>query len=277
MKTLHVFTTVLTSAAISISSVFADEPSVPVGELNINTELIRKGGVPDLSWQIMTPQKVTDLIEIDPVTDVIAPKQQLRVKVSVVGVGIADQYGREYPAWSSIKFGSSSWCHIFDGTGSQVDPSEICVEKIVEPGEEIRFAAKYSKWQYNDDPTVKVLKNGDTPPTLEGGLGQDSVEDYLKPYIKDGKIALGPFDVIYVAELTHTNPANSGYDMQDTIVLVRFEAVNGDSTEEDYKPGRGGGHNGGDNKNNKQKSSSTTNGGYQGGGYEGGGYHNKNV
>ena len=55
---------------------------------------------------------------------------------------------------------------------------------------------------------------------------------------KNGKLALGPLDVIYAAELTHSNSNHYGFDLQDTIILVRFHqsAIVIDFCSRDFRP-----------------------------------------
>ena len=223
--------TLLTAASALITlPTFAEEPDpVPTGELSINLTMVRQGVAPKLTWKIQYPTKVTDVVDIPP-TDEIIPKTKLRVKVSMVGVGLTDQSGAQYPAKSHIKFGSGGWQHLFTGRGRDVKPNELLVDRIVQPGESIKFAAKVNvsgySYYYNQDSNITVLKNGDTPPNVAAGYNhQTPVASYLRPYIKDGKIAIGPMDVLYVSELTHSNQNHSGYDMQDSIVLVQFEKV----------------------------------------------------
>lgn len=203
--------------------------AVPVGSLKVNKTMVRQGVAPILSWKIKFPKKVTDVVTIPP-DDTIVPKTKLRVKVSMVGVGITDQTGREYPSKSYMKFGSSAWKHVFTGKGSQVRPDKVLIDRVVEKGEVLQFSAKVNLkgygYYYNNSKNITVLKNGDTPPNVAAGYShQTSVATYLRPYVKNGKIAIGPMDVLYVSELTHSNPKSSGYDMQDSIVLVQFEEV----------------------------------------------------
>lgn len=206
------------------------DPAIPVGNIQVNQNMVRQGVSPILTWGIEYPTKVTDVITIDPVNEVIVTKTKLRVQVSVIGVGITDQYGREYPATSYIKFSSSGWKHIFSGRGYQVNPSQVLIDRVVEQGEKFEFAAKLDlsgySYYYNNSANVRVLKNGDSPPTNAAGYThQSSLEEFLRPYVKDGKLALGPLDIIYAAELTHSNQSHSGFDLQDTVVLVRFTKV----------------------------------------------------
>lgn len=218
----------LSSALLATSAMGAQEPPIPVGKLTVDTDLIRSGGLPTLEWEVTHPRQLDKLIDISP-EDEITAKTKLRVKVSVIGVGLTDQFGKEYKASSSIKFNGGSWVSIFKGVGSAVDPSVVHVEQEIEAGSTIEFAAKYDTWQYNDDSTITILRDGDTPPSnVAGYADQASAEEFIQPYIENGKISLGPLDLIYIAELTHTNTSQSGYDMQDTIVLLRFEEIESD-------------------------------------------------
>lgn len=216
-------------AALTSVATATESPSTPVGTLDVNQLMVRTGVAPTVSWNIGYPTQVTDVIDIPP-TDEIIPKTKLRVKVSMVGVGLTDQRGTQYPAKNYIKIGSSGWEHLFTGCGRDVRPGELLINRIIQPGHTLRFAAKVDlrnyRTYYNQDSNITILKNGDIPPNVAAGYQhQTPVASYLRPYIKDGKIALGPMDVLYVSELTHSKPSQSGYDMQDSIVLVQFEKV----------------------------------------------------
>lgn len=215
--------------ALTAHAVADQAPSIPTGTLEVDQLMVRRGVAPTFSWAIKYPQKVTDVVDITPEDEVI-PKTKLRVKVSMIGVGITDQLGRLYPAKAYMKFGTGNWNMLFTGTGAAVRPADILIDRIVQPGETLQYTAKVNwagyNYYYNNSNNIKVLKNGDTPPNVAAGYShQTSVASYLRPYVKDGKIALGPMDVIYVSELTHSNPNHHGFDMQDSITLVRFEKV----------------------------------------------------
>lgn len=217
-----------TLACVSAANAENPKPD-PTGELSVNLAMVRQGVAPILTWKIKYPTTITDVVDIPP-TDEIIPKTRLRVKVSMVGVGLTDQRGTQYPAKNYLKIGSGGWRHLFTGRGRDVRPGELLVDRIVQPGEALRYSAKvdlrgYSTY-YNDHRNITVLRNGDTPPSVAAGYDhQTPVASYLRPYVKDGKIALGPMDLLYVSELTHTNPSHHGYDMQDSIVLVQFEKI----------------------------------------------------
>lgn len=218
-------------SALAASPAFAQQdPPVPVGTLDVNIAMVRQGVAPRLTWDIEFPSTVEDVIDIDDDDEEITAKTRLRVQVSVIGIGITDQRGREYPSKSYLHFSSAGWKHIFTGRGSQVNPFTYYIDRIVEQGEVIRFAAKLDMsgypYYYNESANVKVLKNGDLPPGNAAGYShQTSVADYLGPYVQDGRLSLGPLDIIYAAELTHSDQSHYGFDLQDTIVLVRFTPV----------------------------------------------------
>lgn len=181
-----------------------------------------------MEWNISHPKtNIEDIVTIE--DDEITTKTKLRVQVFVIAVGITD--GRnEYKSSSYLHFSSAGWKHIFEGKGSQVDTSNIYIDRVIKQGETIKFAARYywNSWQpyyYSDGDNVKALVNGDTPPSKAGGYDQSSLGDYLKPYVKEGKLQLGKFDVIYAAELAHTDANSAGFDMQDAVVLLRFTEV----------------------------------------------------
>ena len=211
---------------ISLWSLFAvtpafseQDPPIPVGTLSVNLGMVRQGVKPDLGWNIEYPATIPDIIIIDPEEEEITTKTRLRVQVSVIGVGITDQSGREYPSKSWLHFSSVGWQHIFTGKGSQVNPFSYYIDRIVEQGEVIRFASKLDmngyNYYYNESSNVKVLLNGDLPPGNAAGYShQTSVADYLGPYVQDGKLALGPMDIIYAAELTHSNQSHWSYMFQ---------------------------------------------------------------
>jgi hypothetical protein len=63
-----------------------------------------------------------------------------------------------------------------------------------------------------------------------------TIESFIRPYLsEDGKIKIGPRDVLYLMELTHTNPNHSGFDLQDMALLVTFydQVAEGGSAQDD--------------------------------------------
>jgi len=207
-------------------------PSIPQGSLTVNAALIREGIPPKIDWNIILPKEVTDVVEIDEDGNV-TPTKKVRVKVTMIGVGISNGSGTWSPATSYLKFGST-WRHMYTGAGPDVQPGTVLYNEVINAGTEIKFAARYksassgnySNWFYNGSQNVEVLKNGDVAPNYSAAYAeQASAEDYMRPYMENGKIKLGPRDLIYAAELTHTDKNSWGFDMQDSVMLVNFEEI----------------------------------------------------
>ncbi|WP_440948352.1 hypothetical protein ACSAZL_09060 [Methanosarcina sp. T3] len=81
-----------------------------------------------------------------------------------------------------------------------------------------------------NSPNMKVLKNGDSVPPIQGFADQASMEEFVSSYIEDGKMKLGENEAIYFFELGTTDLSSSGADFQDLVVLVSLEFAN--ETEE---------------------------------------------
>lgn len=208
-------------------------PAIPQGSLTVNASLIREGIPPRINWNIILPKEVTDVVEIDEDDNVI-PTKKVRLKVTMIGVGISNGQGTWSPATTYLKIGSS-WNHIYTGAGPSVQQGSVLYNQIVESGTTIQFASRYqsassgnySNWFYNGSSNVEVLKNGDVAPSYAAAYSsQASAEEYMNAYTAaDGTIKLGPRDLIYAAELTHTDRNSWGFDMQDAVMLVNFEEL----------------------------------------------------
>jgi hypothetical protein len=71
---------------------------------------------------------------------------------------------------------------------------------------------------------VRTLVSGDIPPNKVPEYGAPTLESFLRPYLgSDGKVKIGPMDVIVFMELTQTKTHDSGYDLQDMVLLVTFK------------------------------------------------------
>lgn len=225
-------------AAIAIATVSpAFSEGKPTGKLTINRKMVREGYTPDMKWKIKLPiTTVKDVIETND-QDVVTAKEKLRMDVYMVGSGVTSSNGGSITYWttkSEIKF-HDSWNLIYQGNGEDLmtndssdNSSVIRISTVLEQGDSVWFRARYTdggSQRYNENDEIEILYNGDEPPHNPAANGVTSAEDYLKPYIVNGKLALGPLDFIYCSELTHTDKSKSGYDLQDSIVLVRFTQI----------------------------------------------------
>ncbi|NNM29293.1 MAG: hypothetical protein HKO57_07225, partial [Akkermansiaceae bacterium] len=69
-------------SALTLAPVFGQQaanhgdPFTPVGWLTVNRVHVRTGVKPELTWSIQYPKTVHDIVDIDPETDKIVPKQK---------------------------------------------------------------------------------------------------------------------------------------------------------------------------------------------------------
>lgn len=230
-------TTLTIAAFIAALTLPAFSEGEPIGELNINRKMVREGHTPNMKWEIKLPViTVKDVIETDD-DDVVTAKEKLRMDVYMLGSGVTSVWGGKITYWttlSEIRF-KDSWNLIYLGNGedlmsnnSSANSSVIRVSTVLEKGDKVEFRARYTKGgsqRDNKDDEIEILYNGDEPPHNPAANGVATAEDYLKPYIVNGKLDLGPLDFIYCSELTHTDKSKAGYDLQDSIVLVRFTQI----------------------------------------------------
>eukprot|EP00903_Cladosiphon_okamuranus_P003589 g3587.t1 len=198
--------------------------------------------VPALNpWEITYPSIVEDYIEIIP-PSTVNPTEELDVEVRVLGNGVtvSSSNSKSYSfvdAQATISFDGGSYQQIFYGDNYDVNPSKVVWKKNnVQAGQKIRFGGRYyykgwGTFYYSEDgkQNVRTLVDGSTPPTNIPSYGAPSLEDFIKPYIgANGKVDIGPMDVIVFMELTHTdNQQNDeGYDLQDLVLLVTFTSNN---------------------------------------------------
>jgi len=210
------------------------DPVFPSGTLSATPKTVFPGVYPVLQWNITYPETVIDVIDIiEP--GVIIPKEDLYMDVRVLGASVGTANG----IWATVQGwvradGSGNWQNFFSGKQPDVDPTKIYFTKLVRRGQPNHFGARHYwyGWHtfYNttwtSTPNIRALKNGDSPPHYAGGYDQLDAEAFLLPYIdSNGKIDIGPMDVIYLMETTHSDTSSSGFDMQDLVLLVSFRRV----------------------------------------------------
>lgn len=218
MKTPQFFGLLTLSSALALApQICLSQSEVPTGQMSAATQLVQAGQKAKLSWNVVYPD-----LPFDPPTGTTT--EDVTVYVKVLGVALQSGGGSELPASARLKIGNS-WHHVFSGKGSQVNPGVVLLTKDVDKGTKIELGTEGSSWgeRSSNGQHVVVLKDGDTPPSYAPALNQGDVVSFLSGYIVDGKVSIGPKDVIYVAELYSTSPGSYWYDMQDIVVHVRFE------------------------------------------------------
>ncbi|MFK7852366.1 MAG: hypothetical protein AB8D78_15430 [Akkermansiaceae bacterium] len=216
-------------------------PPDPVGWLTAYPTIVQTGTKPTITWSITYPSLVKDYIDIiEPGT--IVPKEKLDIEVRVLGNGVTVSSSNSnsfsfVEGQASLSFDGNGYNSIFYGDNHDVNPSTVVwSKKNAQAGQKLKFGGRYyyNGWgpNYNSDSgtqNVRVLVNGDTPPANVPDHDAPSLEDFIKPYLGgDGKVNIGPMDAIIFMELTHTDSqqGNSGYDLQDMVLLVTFTSNN---------------------------------------------------
>lgn len=213
-------------------------PAIPVGWLTANPTVVQTGSKPTLAWSITYPSIVYDYVEILPPAT-INPKEELDCEVRVLGNGVTVSGSgisgfNWVPAEATLSFNNGSYTQVFYGTNLNVNPNSVVwSRKKIQKNQTLRFGGRY-RYNNNWGPTrtssggtqnVRTLVNGDLPPDVVPTHNVPALEDFIRPYIgPDGRVKIGPMDVIVFMELTHADSQQSdpGYDMQDMVLLVTF-------------------------------------------------------
>ncbi len=216
-------------------------PSIPVGSLDAYPTVVQTGTKPTLTWSVTHPTIITSFVDITPPPNgTITPKTTLKMDVRVLGAMIGDS-SSWYKVQGEVKAeGSTSFLKFFDAKQSSVNPTTIYYTRTVTLNKAITFRGRAasnnsnspSSWQawYQTGLTtgnnVRVLVNGNTPPSYVPAFSnQSTIKSALGPYLQNGKINIGPMDVIILYELWDTNTSQSYFDMQDLILLVTFTKI----------------------------------------------------
>lgn len=245
MKTSHPVALAVAVLSLMISagrSSAQQDPLVPVGSLSANPTLVQVGVKPNLTWNITYPAVVKDIITVTP-PGTLTPKQEVDMEVRVIGASVKVVWTNNWgqvtrwewaPTEALVSIAGSSYSRIFYDTQNKVVASKVVYKKTVTVGQAINFGGRYNYdgWSTfysstNSTKNVVALVNGDTPPTTTPMYQQPTIEDFIKPYLDgQGKVKIGPKDVIYLMELTHTDKNNPGFDLQDLALLVTFSTKN---------------------------------------------------
>lgn len=231
-------TVILATGIIPPSRAFAQTtPTIPVGDLTAFPTVVQSGTKPTLTWNISYPSVVENFVSITP-PGTVTPKENLVCDVRILGLGVTSQgsnnsiiYYRTRGQWRFN--GSTSWSTIYDGmqTDTIVQQQGLVRTNIaVTKDRAMNFAGQYyfnSSWQTQysslSGTNVRALVSGQTCPGNIPDYNAPSLESFLKPYLDASKkVRIGPMDVIIIMELTHTDQSNTGYDLQDLVLLVTF-------------------------------------------------------
>ena len=215
------------------ASISHGNPYQPVGDIDVDNEMVRRGVSPLVSWKITYPETVTDFVDIDPESGQLVTSKTARMKIRVAGV--AFQSGATHLPVTLWSDATGTWQNLFFGKYDEVEPNVAVFDQIVPEGMVLNFAArgqsKSGRWYsaattLNTNPTCVGLKDGDEFPENSPAYGQGTVKSFLTPFIgQDGRVDLGPLDLIYLFECYATSPLSTYYDLQDLVMVVTFENV----------------------------------------------------
>lgn len=226
-------------------------PSIPMGSISAFPVIVQPGTHPTITWNISYPSIVQDYVEVNEPggsdggggDTYISPKTELDVEIRVIGAGVtvSNNNGSNLsfvPTQAQVSFNGSSYSQVFYGTNNNVKPSKVVWSKTnIAKGQKLRFGGRYyynNRWgpyfnSQSGTKNVRILVNGDVPPTTYPLHSAPSLESFLKPYLDaSGKVAIGPMDCIVFMELTHYDSqiTDQGYDLQDMVMLVTFKSKN---------------------------------------------------
>lgn len=211
-------------------------PSIPVGSLTAFPLIVQPGVRPKLTWNIAYPSIVEDVVDIEQ-PGTIVPTEELCLEVRVLGAGVTVSSSSSnlqfVPTEAQLSYDGGAYGRIFYGTNNDVKPNQVVYKGTVFAGKKLRFGGRYyynRKWgpYFNSQSgtlNVRTLVNGEVPPTTFPLHSAPTLESFLRPYLdSQGRVKIGPMDVIVFMELTHYDSQRSdpGYDLQDMVLLATF-------------------------------------------------------
>jgi len=219
------------------------DPAVPTGTLSAFPTVVQAGTFPTLTWGVNYPSVVSNLMTIIP-PGTLTPKRALEMRVRVIGASVKRVWLNSsgsvtnwewVPTEALISTNGGSYSRIWYNTQNNVNPNTVVRTQNISTNQPIRFGGRFlnssGSWSTMFTSTssggnVRALVHGDTPPTTTPLYEQPTLESFLLPYLDtNGNIKVGPKDVIFLFELTHTDPNNDGYDLQDLVLLCTFTEI----------------------------------------------------
>lgn len=210
-------------------------PATPDGLLNAYPSVVQTGTKPTLSWNILHPSKVSDLVEIDPPGTLIATST-VYASVQMVGSNAGTITSQpctpiNLPTDARLSFSGGAYSQIFYGTQSDVNPVKRLYVKKMQPGNTLNFGGRSvqnGNWtpfytSRSSNFQVVSLTRGQTPPTRFNLSQSPTLNNFLRPYLDaSGKVNIGPLSVLVLMELGTDDRNSQSFDLQDQVLLVTF-------------------------------------------------------
>lgn len=213
-------------------------PVIPVGWIDAYPTIVKTGTHPQVRWGINLPSQVPDVVDIVDGGTIVS-KEPVCIECRMLGNGVTVHYSdgswQYVNAEAQISLNGGAYQPVFYGNNNAINPNTIVwtVDEL-QKNQTVRFGGRYN-WKDSWGPTyrsndgtknVRLLVNGETPPTVQPMHGAPSLEDFVRPYLDpNGRVNIGPMDVIVFMELTHTDSQQNhqGYDLQDIVMLCTLK------------------------------------------------------
>lgn len=237
MKTrLHAFWPLMVATTFALGPTVAAQsaskiPLEPVGFISATPTVVQTGTKPTLSWLILHPCSVVDVASVKPPGTLIT-KDQIYVMVQMVGSSASSALSSTSTATDArMSLNGSSYFQLFYGAEKDVNPSHFLYGKKLASNTEINFAGRSvigGSWSplytsLSSNSKVMTLVHGQTPPMGSPLHQSPNFAGYLSPYLdSSGKVNIGPMSVLVLMELGTSVPGETGFDLQDQVLLVTF-------------------------------------------------------
>ncbi len=203
---------------------------IPTGSLTIGNDVdaVVEGSRPQISWEINYPGP--------PVDEDLITTTETNVSIQMLGTSIVVKGVKRFTNTEMSFSNESGWHHVFQGIDTDVNVNQVLVHKSLPENTQIGFRTQketssggVSSWRYfepsdTDNHHVKVLRDGTALPWVGEANSQRQIGDFLAAYLNEAQthVVLDDNQVIMAVEMGTTSPGDTGYDMQDVIVLLTF-------------------------------------------------------
>ena len=173
--------------------------------------------------------------DFDIVDNVVKPQSSYVAKVSVLGAAIRSG-SSDIPVTMKVTIGNTvyqpfgSYANTNGDVNDHNNPRRHILTETHDANTPIVVSAQ--SWYKGDSyiatasnagsQQVKVLRNGDDVPKIDGFNGQNNIIHFVSDYLdgETGKVTLADNQVIYLFELGTTSMGSSAADFQDLVVLI---------------------------------------------------------
>ncbi|MFT4175084.1 MAG: hypothetical protein QM627_00375 [Luteolibacter sp.] len=232
---------ILACAALLAPGIAAASDDIPTGRLTVDSTLVRVGSSSQLDWSINYPSPVTQLINKDK-KGTCTTKKKVRMQIRVLAAAFSNNTTyREVTGYVVV---NGSQTQIFKGIQPDVKTNKIVYDKVLAAGSVINVTGVTWDYTYNSrgqatgtktmtsstaagDHSIVALYNGEALPEHEASAYpnmQLNALDYIANYMnRDNTAKIGDNQVIFLGDFNGFG--NTGYDLNDFVILVTFTAA----------------------------------------------------